>query len=118
MRWQPFNALRRTGQEIQVRWSPTTQFAMGEAADLPVGVRVRGTLGEIRLVEAERFVILTRVAASSNRDRGSLVSPRRNPTPALLADVKARRTSEGPAEYPASRWADCPCTLTARTPIY
>jgi tetrahydromethanopterin S-methyltransferase subunit A len=61
---EPFSAFRRTGQEVQVRWSPSTQFAMGEAADLQVGalVRVRGTLGERRLVDAERLVMLTRVA--------------------------------------------------------
>jgi tetrahydromethanopterin S-methyltransferase subunit A len=61
---EPFSAFRRTGQEVQVRWSPTVQFAMGEAADLQVGalVRVRGTLGEDRRVEAERIVILTQVA--------------------------------------------------------
>lgn len=61
---EPFSAFRRTGQEIQVRWLPTTEIAMGEAADLQIGalVRVRGTLGERRLVDAERLVILTRVA--------------------------------------------------------
>ncbi|HLY29772.1 MAG TPA: hypothetical protein VKQ36_01970, partial [Ktedonobacterales bacterium] len=61
---EPFNAFRRTGQEVQVRWSLTTQFAMGEAADLQIGalVRVRGMLGESRLIEAERLVILTQVA--------------------------------------------------------
>ncbi len=61
---EPFSAFRRTGQAVHVHWSPTTQFAMGEAADLDVGalVRTRGTLGERRLVEAERLVILTRVA--------------------------------------------------------
>jgi hypothetical protein len=37
---------------------------MGEAADLQVGalVRARGTLGDGRLIEAERLVILTHVA--------------------------------------------------------
>jgi hypothetical protein len=61
---EPFNAFRRTGQLVQVRWSPATQFAMGEAADLHVGalVRARGALGEERLIEAERLVILTLVA--------------------------------------------------------
>lgn len=61
---EPFNAFRRTGQEVQVHWMPTTQIAMGEAADLQIGalVRVRGTLGERRRVDAERLVILTRVA--------------------------------------------------------
>ena len=61
---EPFSAFRRTGEMIQVRWSPTTQFAMGEAADLQIGalVRVRGALGESRLIEAERLVILTGVA--------------------------------------------------------
>jgi tetrahydromethanopterin S-methyltransferase subunit A len=61
---EPFSAFRRTGQGVQVRRRPATQFAMGEAADLQVGalVRVRGALGERRLVEAERLVILTRVA--------------------------------------------------------
>jgi tetrahydromethanopterin S-methyltransferase subunit A len=61
---EPFGAFRRTEQEVQVRWSPTAQFAMGEAADLQIGalVRVRGTLGESRRIEAERLVILTNVA--------------------------------------------------------
>lgn len=61
---EPFSAFRRTGQAVHVHWSPTTQFAMGEAADLEVGalLRARGTLGEQRRVEAERLVILTRVA--------------------------------------------------------
>jgi tetrahydromethanopterin S-methyltransferase subunit A len=61
---EPFSAFRRIGQEIQVRWSPTTQFAMGEGSDLHVGalVRVRGALDERRLIEAERLVILTHVA--------------------------------------------------------
>lgn len=60
----PFSAYRHSGQRVQVRWLPTTQIVMGEAADLQVGalVRVRGTLGENRLIEAERLVILTRVA--------------------------------------------------------
>ena len=61
---EPFSAFRRTEQKVQVRWGATTQFAMGEAADLQIGalVRVRGTLGESRLIEAERLVILTQVA--------------------------------------------------------
>jgi hypothetical protein len=61
---EPFSAFRRAGQEMQVRWSPITQFAMGETADLQIGarVRVRGALGERRLIEAERLVILTHVA--------------------------------------------------------
>jgi tetrahydromethanopterin S-methyltransferase subunit A len=61
---EPFSAFRHTGQEVQVHWMPTTQIAMGEAADLQIGavVRVRGTLGERRRVDAERLVILTRVA--------------------------------------------------------
>jgi hypothetical protein len=61
---EPFSAYRRTEQPVRVLWSPATQFAMGEAADLHVGalVRVRGTLSESRLIEAERLVILTQVA--------------------------------------------------------
>jgi tetrahydromethanopterin S-methyltransferase subunit A len=61
---EPFNAFRRTGLRIQIRWAPATQFAMGEAADLEPGalVRARGPLAESRLIEAERLVILTRVA--------------------------------------------------------
>jgi tetrahydromethanopterin S-methyltransferase subunit A len=61
---EPFSIFRHTDQEVQVHWLPTTRIAMGEAADLHIGalVRVRGTLGERRLVEAERLVILTRVA--------------------------------------------------------
>jgi hypothetical protein len=61
---EPFSAFRRSTQKVQVHWSPITPFAMGEAADLQVGalVRARGTLGKRRLIEAERLVILTRVA--------------------------------------------------------
>jgi tetrahydromethanopterin S-methyltransferase subunit A len=61
---EPFSAYRRTRQSVQIRWSPTTQFAMGGAADLQVGalVRARGMLGDGRLIEAERLVILTHVA--------------------------------------------------------
>jgi tetrahydromethanopterin S-methyltransferase subunit A len=61
---EPFSAFRPTEEKVQVRWSPTTQFAMGEAADLQIGAlaRVRGTLVESRLIEAERLVILTHVA--------------------------------------------------------
>ncbi|HEX3269128.1 MAG TPA: hypothetical protein VHR15_00670 [Ktedonobacterales bacterium] len=61
---EPFSAFRRTVQKVQVHWSPATQFAMGEAADLQIGalIRVRGALGERHLVEAERLVILTRAA--------------------------------------------------------
>jgi hypothetical protein len=61
---EPFSAYRRTGREIQVHWSPAIQFAMGEAVDLQIGalVRVRGTLGDLRRVDAERLVILTSVA--------------------------------------------------------
>jgi hypothetical protein len=61
---EPFSAFRRARQEVQVRWSPTTTFAMGKAADLQIGalVRVRGALDERRLIEAERLVILTHVA--------------------------------------------------------
>jgi tetrahydromethanopterin S-methyltransferase subunit A len=61
---EPFGVFRRAGQKVQVHWGPTTQFAMGEAADLQVGavVRARGTLGDGRVIEAERLVILTHVA--------------------------------------------------------
>jgi hypothetical protein len=61
---EPFNAFRRAGQNVQVHWGPTTQFAMGEAADLQADalVRARGTLGDDRLIEAGRLVILTHVA--------------------------------------------------------
>jgi hypothetical protein len=61
---EPFSAFSRTGESVQVHWSPTTTFAMGEASDLQIGalVRVRGALSERRFVEAERLVILTRVA--------------------------------------------------------
>ena len=61
---EPFGAYRHTEQKVEIRWSPTTQFAMGEAADLQVGglVRVRGVLGANRLIGAERLVILTQVA--------------------------------------------------------
>jgi hypothetical protein len=45
---EPFSAFRRTEQKVQIHWSPTTPFAMSEAADLQVGA-----LGQSRLVEAE-----------------------------------------------------------------
>jgi tetrahydromethanopterin S-methyltransferase subunit A len=61
---EPFSAFRRASQSIQVHWNALTQFAMGEAADLQVGalVRARGALGDGRLIEAERLVILTHSA--------------------------------------------------------
>jgi tetrahydromethanopterin S-methyltransferase subunit A len=61
---EPFSAYRHAGQEVRVHCSPTTQFAMGEASDLQIGalVRVRGALGEGRLITAARLVILTPVA--------------------------------------------------------
>src|SRR5262249_47380707 len=61
---EPFSAYRRTQQRLQIRWTPATQFAMGEAADLQVGalLRARGGLAEGPLVDAQRLVILTRVA--------------------------------------------------------
>lgn len=59
-----FSAYRRTPHEIRVRWDASLQFIMGGADDLRAGalVRVRGTLAAGPLVEAQRLVILTRVA--------------------------------------------------------
>ena len=54
----------RTGQRVEIEWSPGAKFAMGGAEDLVVGaiLRVYGKRGENNLVHAEGFVILTRVA--------------------------------------------------------
>ncbi len=61
---QPFNAFRRTSERFEVEWTPATRFAMGTANDLTVGslLRVVGRLGENHLVQAEKLVVLTRVA--------------------------------------------------------
>jgi hypothetical protein len=60
-----FSAFHRTPHRFSIRWTPTIQFVMGEAADVQVGalLRARGRLDEGRpLVVAERLVILTHAA--------------------------------------------------------
>ena len=54
----------RTGERVEMEWSPGAMFAMGGAEDLVVGaiLRVYGQWGENNLVHAEGFVVLTRVA--------------------------------------------------------
>jgi len=61
---EPFSVLRRTPHRLQLRWTTSTQLAMGTADDLGVGalVRARGTLAAGAVVAAERLAILTRVA--------------------------------------------------------
>jgi tetrahydromethanopterin S-methyltransferase subunit A len=61
---EPFNAFRRTPHQIHILWTSSTPIAMGGPADLQVGalVRAHGELAQGHLVEAQRLVILTRVA--------------------------------------------------------
>ena len=61
---EPFSAFRRTPHQLHIRWTPSTQIAMGGPADLQVGalVRAHGALAQGRVVEAQKLAILTRVA--------------------------------------------------------
>lgn len=63
---EPFSVYRRTPHQLQVQWTPATQFAMGGAEDLHIGalVRARGVLASDAevVVSAQKLVILTGVA--------------------------------------------------------
>lgn len=64
---EPFSAFRRTPHQLHMRWTDSTQIAMGGTDDLTAGalVRARGELAKDDqgyLVEAQRLVILTHVA--------------------------------------------------------
>jgi hypothetical protein len=63
-----FSLYRRTSHQLRVRWTPSTTVAMGGVDDLQVGalVRARSELAPGPLVEAQRLVILTRVARVSS----------------------------------------------------
>lgn len=64
---EPFSAFRRTPHLLHIRWSTSTQIAMGGQDDLKVGalVRARGERAQDdqgHLVRAQRLAILTHVA--------------------------------------------------------
>lgn len=61
---EPFSAYHRTALPLSVHWSAATQVVMGGAEDLHTGalLRARGRLGDGAVVEAQRVVVLTRVA--------------------------------------------------------
>src|SRR3989442_13457470 len=60
----PSRTLTRTTQRIEVEWTPTIKFAMGDAADLAVGalLRVFGKFGQNHLIHGEMIIVLTNVA--------------------------------------------------------
>ena len=60
----PSRTLTRTTQRIEVEWTPTIKFAMGDAADLAVGAlfRVFGKFDQNHLIHGEMIVVLTKVA--------------------------------------------------------
>jgi len=60
----PSRTLTRTTQRIEVEWTPTIKFAMGDAADLAVGalLRVFGKFDQNHLIHGEMIVVLTKVA--------------------------------------------------------
>src|SRR6267378_2098027 len=60
----PSRTLTRTIQRIEVEWTPTIKFAMGDAADLAVGalLRVFGKFDQNHLIHGEMIVVLTKVA--------------------------------------------------------
>jgi tetrahydromethanopterin S-methyltransferase subunit A len=59
--------LRPTTKRIEVQWTPTGRFAMGDATDLVVRaiLRVIGKFDENKLLHGEQIVVLTRVAKLS-----------------------------------------------------
>lgn len=59
-----FSTFMPTQHQVEVHWSAQTRIVMGEASDVQVGalLRVRGALGEGRVIEAATLVILSRVA--------------------------------------------------------
>jgi len=60
----PSRTLTRTIQCIEVEWTPTIKFAMGDAADLVVGalLRVFGKFDKNHLMHGEMIIVLTKVA--------------------------------------------------------
>ena len=60
----PSGTLTRTTQRIEVEWTPTIKFAMGDAADLAVGalLRVFGKFDQNHLIHGEMIIVLTKVA--------------------------------------------------------
>jgi hypothetical protein len=60
----PFTAFRGTAHPLRLRWTPSTSIVMGDASDLQPGalVRARGPRLAGDLIDAQRLVILTRVA--------------------------------------------------------
>jgi len=60
----PSRTLTRTTQRIEVEWTPTIKFAMGDAADLAVGalLRVFGKFDQNHLIHGEMIIVLTKVA--------------------------------------------------------
>jgi tetrahydromethanopterin S-methyltransferase subunit A len=60
----PSRTLTRTTQRIEVEWTPTIKFAMGDAADLVVGalLRVFGKFDQNHLIHGEMIIVLTKVA--------------------------------------------------------
>ena len=60
----PSRTLTRTTQRIEVEWTPTIKFAMGDAAELVVGalLRVFGKFDQNHLMHGEMIIVLTKVA--------------------------------------------------------
>ena len=60
----PSRTLTRTTQRIEVEWTPTIKFAMGDEADLVVGalLRVFGKFDQNHLIRGEMIIVLTKVA--------------------------------------------------------
>ena len=61
---EPSRTLTRTTQRIEVEWTPTIKFAMGDAADLVVGalLRVFGKFDQNQVIHGEMIIVLTKVA--------------------------------------------------------
>lgn len=60
----PSRTLTGTNRRIEVEWTPTVKFAMGDAADLVVGalLRVFGKFDTSHLIHGEMIIVLTKVA--------------------------------------------------------
>jgi tetrahydromethanopterin S-methyltransferase subunit A len=60
----PSRTLTRTTQRLEVEWTPTIKFAMGDAADIVVGalLRVMGKFDQNHTIHAEMIIVLTKVA--------------------------------------------------------
>ena len=60
----PSRTLTRTTQRIEVEWTPTIKFAMGDADDLVVGalLRVFGKFDQNHLIHGEMIIVMTKVA--------------------------------------------------------